>query len=63
MENFDHFVFFVRSLEILVRDLEFLRNAEYYYVHNALRVVEIIVPSLLISDAIKNLKSSNHINE
>ena len=45
MENLDHFVFLVRILEIIVLDLEFLRNAEYYYLHNALRIVEIIVPT------------------
>ena len=54
VENLDHFVFFVRILEIKVRDLEFLRNVEYYYLHNALHIVEIIVLHWLIHDP-KNL--------
>ena len=48
MENLDHFVFFVRILEIIDPDLKFLRNAEYYYLHNALRIVEIMDPTDLI---------------
>ena len=30
---------------IKIVDFEFLRNADYYYLHKALRNVEIIVPS------------------
>ena len=34
---------FARIVEILDRKSRFLGNAEYYYLHNAPRIVEIIV--------------------
>ena len=35
----------VRILEIIVQNVNFSKNVEYYYLQNALRILEIIVPT------------------
>ena len=35
----------VRILEIIVQNVTFSKNVEYYYLQNALRILEIIVPT------------------
>ena len=45
LESLVLFVMHVRKLEIIVLNLTVSKNAEYYYLQNARRILEIIVPT------------------